>query len=301
MRKNRNLLAIRQKIGRKKAYNLGTLIFREMCQFRNELKNDKGIFYIDKKTKVRSLEKPKGKSRTIVYLKDSNTRIRLLSIAKILEKLATDEMHGFIPNKGIHTFWQQIQDAKSMNKIDLRNAFEQISDKWVYRFFRSLYLNKQDALRLTELTTYKGHLYQGSPISPMLFNIYCMGALEDIKGLGLKVQAYADDIIVYSEEFNYISWRIIKVVNRILTQYGLKVNKNKCHFVSNLESKQNTYLGLHLKEPRIKKASKYRKRMRQMNYIAEKGANNWHGKSILACYVGTKNWTNYNPKVILAQ
>ena len=162
-----------------------------------DFKDEKGRFYIEKSTKKRSFTVPETNYREIVFLKDKETRKALLAVSKTLEKLLTNNFqHGFRTHYDIKTFCANAKTTGGMLKIDLKSAFNQLPKRQIQKFFeKACDLRKAEAEILTELSTYRGYMYQGCPYSPMIFNCMIYGALRDINKIkDIEVQSYADDL-----------------------------------------------------------------------------------------------------------
>ena len=82
---------------------------------------------------------------------------------------------------------------------------------------------------------------QGCPLSPLIFN-FCMNPLlskiEEIgagykikEGCSLKIQAYADDIIIFANTREGLQTNL-NIVNEFLNYAKVSVNTNKCHTMS---------------------------------------------------------------------
>lgn len=262
---------------------------------RNNLRKgnfEKGKFYINKLDRSRTLKRDKTKEqREIVYIKDTETRAKLNEIAKIIEKGYNWQSHfGFLSGKSVLHFDNQVKwnETKGVYKIDLKNAFCQITESWIYNFFRHIMdLNKTDAKLLTKACTYKGHMYQGSPISPIIFNYYTIPLSKQIQGLKLNFISYADDIIIYSYE-HIFSWKMVRVINRIVNENGLTQNKKKSKLCS--YSRDKFYLGLKLGKHQIRQGQKHKKVLRHRSHKMW-GTNEKDLKQQLKCVIqGHLNW-----------
>ena len=263
VKKNRNIAYLLAH-NKESSYKLGKRL-ASVCSRMNTKDIRISTFYINKMTKVRSkFKKKEGKYRTIRYLVNKDNRKIAKVIALILESTIPNKeyMHGFLTGKGIYTFRKQSK-AEHYLKIDLSNAFEQISANWVYTYFRKVCdLNKKDAEFLTKISTYNGKVYQGCPFSPILFNAYYANAINTLNKLGhIRTIAYADDILVMSDI--RISWKMMRLIHKILKSNGLKPNPKKCRFNSTDEV---YYLGLNLKKNKIRQGQKTRKRIKHTTY-----------------------------------
>jgi hypothetical protein len=76
-------------------------------------------------------------------------------------------------------------------------------------------------------------LLQGSPLSPVLFNIYINDILRDLKRQFTEahIQAFADDLIALAGEMNVLQ-NVYDEITQRLNELGLKVNPDKCEHIS---------------------------------------------------------------------
>jgi RNA-directed DNA polymerase len=174
--------------------------------------------------------------------------------------------YAFLPERGILECASQHCGAKWLVKIDVRQFFESISEKQVYRVFVELGFSRLLAFELARICTrlsdspgrrmalarwqgrdgynfynhgpWIGHLPQGAPTSPMLSNLAMRRLDQRLESLAaskeLVVTRYADDVVLSSHDRNYGRSRaqqLIKVVSSILRESGLMVNSLKTHLV----------------------------------------------------------------------
>lgn len=151
-------------------------------------------------------------------------------------------------------------------KMDLSSAFNSVPREFVYYFFeRTLDLNIEDSKAITNCCCDEtGYLYQGCPISPLLFAIYSYGMVNDFKGAGFQVSAYADDMTIIGQ-YEQMSNKTRKFANKIASEYGFKMNIDKTKFG---RTKSNDVIcGFHTNEMKTKRHRKLMKKIRVIKYI----------------------------------
>lgn len=250
----------REKSTRKEIIKINNLLYHRTKRLRDLveegiLSNKKGKFYIAKGNHptlkqgelidFKNLQKEDSDTiREIVYLKDKELRDELNDISKILE-FGIEEQHGFISDRGIQTvanttteFIKNNGVGKAIN-FDLSNAFNTISERFIYGIFRFVFnLNKTDSKFLTDICTIDGFCYQGSPISPVIFNMAFISTIERLKGaleyrkkatkekFNFTLVAYADDLTIISNS-KFFHKDFINHLIYIIQDDGWKVNGNK--------------------------------------------------------------------------
>ena len=235
----------------------------------------KGQKIIDKKEQQEFTENG-GTSRPIIYLSDKETHELLQKLTHVFDLPLKGVQYGFTKGENIYTATRNLVDAKSSVNMDLENAFNAVPRKAVYLIFRIIFdLNKFDAHMLTECCCHNGYLYQGCPIAPLLFNIYTLPIAYSIHKSGLGVVQYADDITIYSTEYDSISFRMVKVIKKWIEQYNMKINLKKTKFF-NASCLIVVNVGLKIiKNLGFIEAQKFRKTLRKLNYLIQ--LRNKHG------------------------
>ncbi len=139
------------------------------------------------------------------------------------------EFHGGIPKKSSLTNASFHLNKKVILKMDLKQCFRSISNAQVFRAWREFLGCSPTVSRIaTRLTTYKGHLPQGTSASPMLANIVIAPAVMKITELckqkGLKNTQFIDDANVSG---NLINDSLITEMCKCFTIFGLRLNRSK--------------------------------------------------------------------------
>jgi RNA-directed DNA polymerase len=190
-------------------------------------KNKEGLPILDKKGLP--------KSRT---LNPSHKRLKIIQkrIQKnILIKLQLpDYAYGAVKgrdnvnNANIH------KGKKYHFTTDLRNFFPSINHSRVFEMFRNYEFSPEVARILTQLTTYKGRLPQGSPTSSTIANLVFVKTGNNLdsfaKKHNLTFTSFIDDLTFSSPiDFKDKSNEIIEMI----TKDGFKISNNKTNYSRN--------------------------------------------------------------------
>jgi RNA-directed DNA polymerase len=139
-------------------------------------------------------------------------------------------------------------------RMDIENAFESITCTMLHDALKMYFkISIEDIDRIVSICTYRFTLPQGAPTSPILLNIalhqfdfLCSKEIDRMYTLNLikkgvllvstsypKYTRYADDICIsYCSKYAKDYW-IIRTVNKIITNLGLKLKKSKTRVMSN--------------------------------------------------------------------
>lgn len=193
----------------------------------------------------------------------------------------TDMQTGFIPYKDIFDSILSHETAKYFSKgkalkIDLQDAFQQITQGQIERFVRIVFdLNRKHARQFAEACCYQGRLFQGNPIAPALFNALTTNLCESLNRIlkdGYATQ-YADDILIVTKR--HMSKRFREFIRKLIHQNGLMVNEDKLK-TSKLHKANllgTTYRHQTGEPPRIvsKHQRRRKKQVRYLKYLKSKG------------------------------
>ncbi|GAB7140296.1 reverse transcriptase family protein [Deferribacterales bacterium RsTz2092] len=210
----------------------------------------------------------------VFYIKKQNGRKRqitapdpqLLKVQKWINKFILMQESKNIPTsvtaykKGTSPLKnaQQHLAARFLIKSDIQDFFINISERQVYKVFRSFGYNPLLSFEMARLTTIAGrkqvkspkkysiysesiksrHLPQGAPTSPMLANIVCKSMDYELEKLAveknLTYTRYSDDIVFSSYQKNISRSEakdIIKEIRSVLHMHGFKQNPKKTTYV----------------------------------------------------------------------
>lgn len=267
-------------VARRKRMSFKMLQCIHALELRSKAKYDIGTFYISKVNGKRAFkveDLPEGKYREIQFLKDKETRKLLGKLNDYMQMVLPKyfdnplhDQHGFLKGESVENNIASITMQAKGNALllcDMSNAFCSITKEEVFQLFYKVFrLNRKDSEMLTKLVTYKGHLYQGSPLSPLIFALYETAVIEDIQNLGFGVSAYADDITVIDKKYSTMTWGIRKKIYKIFKDYHLTINEDKTRF-SNDKHTQDCVTGYHLtKDAKTKRRHAMRKRCRALEH-----------------------------------
>jgi retron-type reverse transcriptase len=143
--------------------------------------------------------------------------------------------HGFISGKSILTNARSHINKNIVCNFDISNFFPSISFRRVKSTLsgNSLGINsKQEEFLffIANISTYKGFLPQGSPLSPYIANLVTISLDSKFENFArnknYKYTRYADDITISTNDKIEIK-KIGKTVERILKSEGFTLNKEK--------------------------------------------------------------------------
>lgn len=188
---------------------------------------------VRRKDQLEALKAQGATFREIHYSQSTDVHNALKAMAQCMQPLHHPQQYGFVAKRNcidsaaIHAY------ARTVYLLDFENAFDQISVHQVAEILHKVfYVNMSDAYFIAELSTHKGHLYQGSPIAPVIFNIRAMWCVERLTRLcdsnGAKITVYADDVTISHQYWEHFSKGLRKTIQRIISECGLKVNPKKC-------------------------------------------------------------------------
>ena len=171
--------------------------------------------------------------RTIQFPRDTAIKDALKKMARIIEPVHHPIQYGFVAKRNCTQSAAQHAWARTVYLLDIENAFDQITFHEVREILTKVfYVNKKYADFIALLCAPEGHLYQGNPMSPALFNIRALWMAERLdrlcKANDATVTLYADDITISHKYWEHISSGFQKTVRRIIGECGLSVNEAKC-------------------------------------------------------------------------
>lgn len=111
------------------------------------------------------------------------------------------------------------QGNKFIFTTDLKDFFPTINHKMVFEMFRSNNFSPTVSRVLTQLTTYKGHLPQGAPTSPVMANLVFVKTgdkLDELsKGNKITFTTFIDDLTFSSKsDFKQLAQSFIEIIKK---------------------------------------------------------------------------------------
>ncbi len=136
--------------------------------------------------------------------------------------------HDNVDNANVH------KGKKYHFTTDLRNFFPSINHYKVFNMFRNYEFSPGVARLLTQLTTYKGRLPQGSPTSSTIANLVFVKTGKNLDLFAKKYQitftSFVDDLTFSSPfDFKDKSYEIIEII----IKDGFKISHNKTNYSRN--------------------------------------------------------------------
>ncbi len=217
-------LAYTLKVDLKEIYS----IIQDIDKFYTEViilkKDKKGLPIIDKKGKP--------KSRT---LNPSHNRLKVIQkrIQKniLLNLHLPDYAYGAVKGRDNVDNANKHKGKKFKFTTDLRNFFPSISNARVFKMFRSYNFSPEVSRLLTQLTTYKGRLPQGSPSSSTIANLVFVKTGKNLdsfaKEQSITFTSFIDDLTFSSpNDFKSMTDEILEMVKKD----GFKISHNKTNY-----------------------------------------------------------------------
>ncbi|WP_010665274.1 reverse transcriptase family protein [Marinilabilia salmonicolor] len=177
----------------------------------------------------------KTKSRTI---NPSHNRLKVIQkrIQKniLLNVRLPDYAYGAVKGRDNVDNTNVHKGKKYKFTTDLRNFFPSISHHHVFKMFRLNDFSPEVSRVLTQLTTYKGKLPQGSPTSSTIANLVFVQTGNNLslfaKQYNITFTSFVDDLTFSSPvDFKEKSNMIIEMV----TKDGFKISHNKTNYSRN--------------------------------------------------------------------
>ncbi|ADE14330.1 conserved hypothetical protein [Nitrosococcus halophilus Nc 4] len=184
-------------------------------------------------------------------------------IAKLLSRIAPPPFL-FCPVKGrsyISNARQHV-NGNVVRSLDIKEYFQATSSQRVYWFFHKRMRCAPDiAWILTALSTFKGRLPTGSPLSPILAYYAHVDMWEAVEAIvheaGCTLTLYMDDLTISGTNVsNKVMWRIKRQIHR----RGLRYHKEK--FYSGKESAEVT--GIVIRDGLLKMPNRQHQKIHEM-------------------------------------
>ncbi|MDD1794336.1 reverse transcriptase family protein [Enterovibrio sp. ZSDZ42] len=154
--------------------------------------------------------------------------------------------HAYRENKSIITNATPHLNQKALLKMDMKDFFPSIPINWVINLFSQLGYPNNISYYLARICCFDNALPQGASTSPALSNILLRNLDSRLyklsKSYNLNYTRYADDMAFSG---HYIPHKIIGIIERIISDYGLLVNSDKTTLI--VGDKQKIVTGISVK------------------------------------------------------
>jgi len=195
-----------------------------------------------------SIPKKNGTLRLIHCPNKEMKAVQAWILRNILEKIILpDPAMGFREKRGIRENALAHKGNQYFLSLDVDDFFPSIGYSKVYNIFKMMGYNLHVAHLLTSLCTCNAVLPQGGVTSPMISNIVCIHLDKRIAGYvgkhNVTYTRYADDLTFSSLSFMRLL-RIKKFIERILSEEGFNLNKEKTRFMGKRVRREVTGLVL---------------------------------------------------------
>lgn len=142
-------------------------------------------------------------------------------------------MHGYLPRRSHVTAAREHVGAKTLLTLDFQDAFPSVKRSRVLKALElHAKMGRGEADFVARLATYHGRLRQGSPSSPLLFNLVLLDFVGEIERFArereYRVTIYADEVAVSSEKPIPIEDR--RAILGLVTRFGFAVHPKKIRY-----------------------------------------------------------------------
>ena len=152
---------------------------------------------------------------------------------------------GFIRGRSIFDNANYHVNKNHVYKLDLVDFFPSITKDMVFNVFISKGYNSEISTVMSELCTLNNVLPQGAPTSPAISNLVCYRLDTRLSSLAKKCKLsytrYADDITFSGW---YIKKGVTKLIEKIITDEGFKVSKEKTKLIKNKKNFRQVVTGV---------------------------------------------------------
>lgn len=182
--------------------------------------------------KKRPAQEPKTELRRV--------HSRILRLLKGIEP--PGYLHSAIKGRSYKTNAAAHLSKARVIKLDIRRFFPSTTETMAFIFFREVLCCSPDVARiLARLTTWKGVLPTGSPLSPLLSYYANKAMFDDLSALaisrGLTFTCYVDDLTFSGEN---LSQGLANEIEEIILQHGHTVSTEKTRFFRRGSSREIT-------------------------------------------------------------
>jgi len=181
-------------------------------------------------------EKKKNGGERYIEAPDDNLKKVQRRIADLLQRIqppdylmAPVKKRSYVDNAAVH------RGAQAFCLLDIEDFFPSCTDKKAYWFFnKRLKCAPHVAALLTKIVTFRGHLPQGSPCSPILAYFSYSDMWDEIDAIvsksGCSLSIYADDITVSGKT---VYGRDVWQIKTTLYRHGHRYSRKKERHIVN--------------------------------------------------------------------
>lgn len=232
------------------------------------------ITFADKHYNTYYLPKKSGGKRVIDSPGANLKTIQKWILQNHLNKLEVNKRaSGFVEKRGIKRNAMFHLNKRHLLTIDIKDFFPSISQKQVFDTLEEQFSDRDFAIKIAKICTYKRRLPQGAPTSPALSNLvfkkiddeimkYCNSEL-------VNYSRYADDM-TFSSDNKHSLQLAYKFVNQLLYTKGFNLNKKKTRYLSGKGNMSVTGVNINKGVPKVKGKLKREVRATLHHYIVKK-------------------------------
>lgn len=222
------------------------------------------ITFADKHYNTYYLPKKSGGKRAIDCPGANLKAIQRWILKNHLNKLEVNKRaSGFVEKRGIKRNAMFHLNKRYLLTIDIKNFFPSITQKQVFETLEEQLSDRDFAIKIAKICTFKRRLPQGAPTSPALSNLvfkklddeimkYCNSEL-------ITYSRYADDM-TFSSDNKHSLQLAYKFVNELLYKNGFNINTKKTRYLSGKGNMSVTGVNINRGVPKVK--SKLKKQIR---------------------------------------
>jgi len=189
-------------------------------------------YYVTYKIRKRS-----GKMRRIDAPQDPLKQIQFDIMNKVLYLFKAHPIaHGFVKSRSPVSNATVHVGKKYILTIDIKDFFNSIHGakitdalRWLLKLQNKFTFTDEDCLLISQILCYNGGLPQGSPASPVMSNLVCLGLdkrlLHIAQNHSAEITRYADDITASSDIDNLKAVQL--EIDTVVRLFGLRPNTKK--------------------------------------------------------------------------
>lgn len=179
---------------------------------------------------AKHLEKQENITYRNIRYYNKETREKLTEILECFD-LEHPNQIGFSQGKGIKDMLKLDEiGERTKIKFDLSNAFDNITKEQLKALLVIVFeIRPRIAEEIASAWTVEGHMVQGHPLTPAIFNLLTRQAIDFVNKFvnNCGIIQYADDILVWHDKYDYVSWKTIRMICKAFKRAGFPMNTEK--------------------------------------------------------------------------